>query len=210
VDPQARPRPSRIPLVAFSLVAALGLAAAGLGLWMRRAPPEEPAVLGSVPAFSLTERSGRTLRRADLDGRPWVADFIFTRCGGICPLMTSRMKALRADVPGVTLVSFSVDPEHDTPEVLRDYAARHGIDDRWLLITGDQASLYQLARDGFKLAAAAVPPEEQVQGGDGPFLHSSRFVLVDARSRIRGYYDSNEPEALARLRHDVAALGAAP
>jgi cytochrome oxidase Cu insertion factor (SCO1/SenC/PrrC family) len=208
VEDAAGPRPSRVPLVAFSLLAVLGLAAAGLGIHLRTGRVEAPPILGAVPAFSLTERSGRTVARADLDGQTWVADFIFTRCGGICPLMTARMKDVHADAPGVTLVSFSVDPEHDTPAVLRDYAARHGIGEGWLFLTGDQAVLHALARDGFKLAAAAVPAEEQQQGGDGPFLHSSRLVLVDGRARIRGYYDSNEAQALARLRQDLRALAA--
>lgn len=210
MEDAAGSRPSRIALVSFTLVALLGLAAAGLGLYLRKGRVEAPPLLGAVPAFSLTERSGRTITRADLDGKTWVADFIFTRCGGICPLMTARMKDVHADAPGVTLVSFSVDPEHDTPAVLRDYAARHGIGEGWLFLTGDQAALHALAREGFKLAAAAVPPAEQQQGGDGPFLHSSRMVLVDGQARIRGYYDSNDAEALARLRHDLGALAAVP
>jgi protein SCO1/2 len=169
-----------------------------------------PRVLGTVPAFSLVERSGRTVTREDLAGRPWVASFIFTRCGGVCPMMTARMKEVHAAQPTVTLVSFSVDPEHDTPEVLREYAARNGITEGWLLLTGDQERLHALARDGFHLAAAAVPAEERVQGGDGPFLHSSRLVLVDGHARIRGYYDSAEAEALAALRRDLAAVAAGP
>jgi protein SCO1/2 len=167
-------------------------------------------VLGEVPEFALVERSGRPFTRADLDGRPWVAAFVFTRCGGICPMMTARMKELRSASPALTLVSFSVDPEHDTPEVLRDYARRNGIGDGWLLATGDQERIYALARDGFHLAAAAVSDAEQAQTGDGPFLHSSRLVLVDGLARIRGYYDANEAEALARLRQDHAAVAAGP
>lgn len=208
-DAAPAPRSSRLALVAFSLVAVLGLVAAGVGLHRRagRASPAPP-ILGAVPQFALVERSGRPFTRAELDGRPWVAAFVFTRCGGICPMMTARMKDLHAAAPSVTLVSFSVDPEHDTPEVLRDYARRNGIGEGWLMATGDPAGLYGLARDGFHLAAAAVPEAEQAQTGDGPFLHSSRLVLVDGRARIRGYYDSNEAEALARLRQDLAAVGA--
>ena len=205
-DVQAAPRRSRLPLVLFAAITVGGIVAAGVALRHRRALADAPPVLGAVPAFSLTERSGRTVTREDLAGRTWVAAFVFTRCGGICPLMTSRMKQVRAARPGLTLVSFSVDPAHDTPEVLRQYAAHNGIGDDWLLLTGEEARLHALARDGFHLAAAAVPEEERVKGGDGPFLHSSRLVLVDAQSRIRGYYDSAEDEALAALRRDLAAV----
>lgn len=204
----AAPRPSRAPLVLFAVIAVAGLVAVAVG--MRRHGAKGPEVLGAVPAFSLVERSGRTVTRDDLAGHPWVAGFVFTRCGGICPMMTARMKEIRAERPGLTLVSFSVDPRHDTPEVLRDYATRNGIADGWLLLTGDQERMHALARDGFHLAAAAVPEDERARGGDGPFLHSSRLVLVDAQARIRGYYDSGDAEALAALRRDLALVGAGP
>jgi protein SCO1/2 len=205
-DPPATPRRSRALLALFATVALGGLLAAGAGLILRHERGAEPEVLGTVPPFALVERSGRTVTRDELAGRPWVAGFIFTRCGGICPMMTARMKEIGAARPGLTLVSFSVDPGHDTPEVLRAYAARNGIGERWLLLTGEQERLHALARDGFHLAAAAVPAEERVQGGDGPFLHSSRLVLVDAQARIRGYYDSGDSEALAALRRDLAVV----
>jgi protein SCO1/2 len=205
-DVQAAPRRSRLPLVLFAAIAVASLGAAGAALHMRRARVAAPPVLGAVPAFALTERSGRTVTREDLTGRTWVAAFVFTRCGGICPLMTSRMKQVRAERPGLILVSFSVDPSHDTPEALRRYAAQNGIAEDWLLLTGEEAHLHALARDGFHLAAAAVPEGEREQGGDGPFLHSSRLVLVDAQSRIRGYYDSAEDEALDALRRDLQSV----
>lgn len=201
--PRSRPKAS---VVFFGILAALGLVAAATGLALRRDRPADLPVLGTVPPFTLVERSGGTATLADLRGRPWVAGFIFTRCAGICPAMTARMKDLRAAQPAVDLVSFSVDPDHDTPEALQAYARQHGIGDRWLLLTGTAAALHALARDGFRLAAAAVPKEEQQAGGDGPFLHSSRLVLVDGEARIRGYYDSADAEALAALRRDLAGL----
>lgn len=201
--------PSRRPstsVVLFGLVAVLGLVAAAAGLHLRRARPADLPVLGTVPPFRLVERSGKPVSLDDLRGRTWVAGFIFTRCGGICPAMTARMKELHAAAPGLELVSFSVDPEHDTPEVLERYARQHGIRERWRFVTGPTTALYGLAADGFRLAAAAVPPEEQRSQGDGPFLHSSRLVLVDAEARIRGYYDTADAEALGRLRGDAARL----
>jgi len=200
------PRRPSAAVVVFGVLAVLGLVAAAAGLVLRRERPADLPVLGVVPPFTLIERSGRTTTLADLRGRPWVAGFIFTRCGGICPAMTARMKDLRAAEPAVELVSFSVDPEHDTPAVLSAYARQHGIGERWWLLTGTVEALHSLARDGFRLAAAAVPPEEQQAQGDGPFLHSSRLVLVDGAARIRGYYDSADGEALRALRRDLARL----
>ncbi|MET0554039.1 MAG: SCO family protein [Vicinamibacteria bacterium] len=200
------PRRSPAVVVVFGLLAVLGLVAAAAGLYLRRERPADLPVLGTVPSFTLIERSHRTVTLDDLRGRPWVAGFIFTRCGGICPAMTARMKDLRAAAPLLDLVSFSVDPEHDTPEVLQSYARQHAIGERWFLLTGTTAELHALARDGFRLAAAAVPPEEQQAQGDGPFLHSSRLVLVDGEARIRGYYDSADGDAMAALRRDLARL----
>jgi protein SCO1 len=186
-------------------VAAAGLALLGLGRALTRREP--PPVLGQVPPFDLIERSGRALTANDLRGRPWVADFIFTRCGGACPAMTARMAALRRDTPDdVTMVSFTVDPAHDTPAALARYAERAGAGASWLFVTGGRDALYRLAIDGFKLGVEEVPPEQQVVGGDGPFLHSSHFVLVDRANRVRGYYDSTDEERLARLRRDLAAV----
>ena len=200
------PRRSSASVAVFGVLAVLGLVAAAAGLYLRRETPADLPVLGTVPPFTLVERSQETMTLDDLRGRPWVAAFVFTRCGGICPAMTARMKDLRTDAPTLDLVSFSVDPEHDTPAVLQSYARQHGIGERWWLLTGTTAALHSLARDGFRLAAAAVPPEEQQAQGDGPFLHSSRLVLVDREARIRGYYDSADADALAALRRDLARL----
>lgn len=137
-----------------------------------------------------------------------MADFIFTRCGGACPAMTARMARLRRELPDeVVFVSFTVDPANDTPEVLARYAANFKADVRWRFLTGPQRDLYALSTDGFKLAAMEVPPSQQKAGeGDGPFLHSSKFVLVDREGEIRGYYDSEDEDELKNLRSDVGRL----
>jgi protein SCO1/2 len=157
-----------------------------------------------VPPFTLTERSGAPLTTADLAGRVWVADFIFTRCPDFCPALTARMAGLqRALPPGadpIRLVSFSVDPAHDTPAVLRDYAARAGASDGWLFVTGPRDALAALMREGFKVAWADDGPST------APITHSDRFVLVDRQLRIRGYYHGTDPEEVARLERDAAAL----
>jgi len=183
------------------------------GLWSLRGRPAgtvaEPPVIAPVPGFTLVERSGRPISRADLTGRPWVADFIFTRCSGMCPALSTRMaelrRALRERGLDARLVSFSVDPLHDTPEVLREYATRFGADDSWLFVTGDRDALYQLIGKGFKLSVAERSPEQAQDGGE-LITHSDRFILVDAEGRIRGYYHGAEAEAVPALVRDLAAL----
>lgn len=202
----ARPPGRVLALVGAILMAAGAVAAVGARA-LGRAP--EPPRLGTLPDFRLVERSGRPPSLADLRGRPWVADFIFTQCGGACPAMTARMARLRRDVsPDVPFVSFTVDPAHDTPEVLARYAATFRADPSWCFVTGPQKDLYDLSVAGFKLAAMEVPAGEQASGGDGPFLHSSKFVLVDGEGVIRGYYDSTDERAMRTLVSDAAALQA--
>jgi protein SCO1 len=186
----------------------LGLAlVAGLSVVARRAQSEPLPELGSLPEFALTAHDGRPLVRAELLGRPFVADFIFTRCGGICPAMTARMAQLQTRLPArLRLVSFSVDPEHDTPEVLSRYARDFKAGPGWLFVTGPRSALHSLATDGFHLAAMELPPGDE--GSDGPFLHSGKFVLVDGRGRIRGYYDSEDGAEIERLVGDAGRVSA--
>jgi protein SCO1/2 len=164
-------------------------------------------VQGQVPDFSLTDQAGHPVTRASLAGSVWVADFIFTRCAGQCPLLSSQMAELQsafARVPGVQLVSFTVDPEHDTPPMLAAYAAHYGAaPGRWRFLTGSREAVWRLSREGFRLGV-----------GDGgtaqePITHSVRLVLVDQAGRIRGSYDATDAEALRRLRGDIRRLLAA-
>lgn len=174
--------------------------------------PEPPPVMDPVPAFTMTNRDGRAVRLQDLAGKPWIADFVFTRCPASCPLMTARMARLDRDLPrdlGVRLVSFSVDPEHDTPQVLERYAETYHAPPRWLFLTGSKEETYRLSRQGFKLGIE-IPPAAG-PGAPGapavePILHSTRFVLVDAQGRIRGYYDGFDEESMTKLRRDLDAI----
>ena len=201
--------PRRQALVWVALGAALGV---GLIVWLLRfgvgIPAADLPVLGTVPAFTLTADDGRAVSADDLRGQVWIADFIFTRCPSQCPMLTANMakvqKALPADPAGVVrLVSFSVDPGYDTPEVLRAYGERFGADTtRWAFLTGDRAALYTLIRDGFHLAVGEAPDSA------GMITHSDRFILVDRDLRIRGYYSGSDPEGHARLVRDAAALRA--
>jgi protein SCO1/2 len=163
----------------------------------------EPPVLGTVPGFALTERSGSAVRASDLEGSVWIAGFIFTRCPDVCPALTARMADLQKDLSGgepVRLVSFSVDPAHDTPEVLRGYAERAGAKDDWLFVTGPRDALAALLKDGFRVAFADDGP------ASAPITHSDRLVLVDRELRIRGYYHGRDAEDLKRLARDAASL----
>lgn len=165
-----------------------------------------PPVLGEVPDFAFTERDGSTVQRADLAGAPWIASFIFTRCAGPCPRITEQMARIGGLVQHPELlrrVSFSVDPEYDTPAVLTAYARAHAIApaaaSRWLFLTGPAPAVQALVRGGFKLAV------ESVAGADS-ILHSTHLVLVDGRGRVRGYYDAFDEEAVGRLLKDLRAV----
>lgn len=178
-------------------------------------PPAEPLpVLGTIPDFTLTDQTGRTVGREDLLGAPWVGDLVFTRCVLACPLMSTKMAALDRDLPredgarggpAARLVSISVDPEHDQPAVLAEFAERYRASDRWLFLTGDRDEIYRLAGEGMHLGFDPNPPLVPLQEGDNIY-HSTRFVLVDGLGRVRGYYDSESSEELELLRGDLARL----
>ena len=179
------------------------IAIAAINLWsVFDTKPEvvTEAVMISVPDFSLTNQQGEPLGLSDMAGKIWVADFIFTSCPTICPAMTQEMARLQSEfiADPVYFVSFSVDPERDTPRVLSRYAAAYGADDRrWHFLTGDKTKIYQLAEQGFFLDAGP-------KGGE--ILHSPRFVLVKPDGDIHDYYNSQSKPAMLRLRRDVKAL----
>jgi protein SCO1/2 len=202
----------------------VGLAVVGLGavlgtaLWLRLGPHPQFGssgsdtvgrlqLYGSVPDFSLTERGGKEIDLAKLRGKIWIADFIYTTCTDTCPLQTAAMAKLQeefAGKPDVQLVSFTVDPERDTPEVLSHYADKHKADaDRWYFVTGRRDRIIRLIQEGFHLSVATLPTDSDA---NGMIPHSPRFVLVDKDARIRGYYDSREPEPLIRLKNDIKIL----
>jgi protein SCO1/2 len=152
---------------------------------------------GVVPDFALTDQSDQPFLSANtLRGKVWVADFIFTNCAGPCPRMSAQMrgvgKALK-DLKDLRLVSFTVDPARDTPAVLAKYAERYEAEPGvWYFLTGPQAELQKLARNAFMLGDV-----------NGDLEHSTRFVLIDRKSRVRGYYLTSEEDAIPRLVADA-------
>jgi protein SCO1/2 len=168
----------------------------------------EPALptFGSVPDFTLTERSGREVTLSELKGNIWVADFIFTTCPLLCTQMTTRMRELQEALrktPEIKLVSFTVDTENDTPEVLSAYADRFlAKKDQWLFLTGDQETIFKVAHDGFYLGFQETSEEERPVLGR--YSHSTRFALIDSQGRVRGYFDSTLPKVVDDV---VAAIG---
>jgi len=158
-----------------------------------------------VPEFTLIDQTGNEVTKTDLLGNFWITSFIFTNCGGSCPTMTFQKRELQNAIPPdfpVRFVSISVDPERDTPGVLRSYAEEWGADQRrWLFLTGETKNIYSLAREGFLLG---VEPE----GGTlrEPIMHSQRFVLVDNDGMIRGYYDGFDDSELKQLKDDLFYL----
>jgi protein SCO1/2 len=161
--------------------------------------PGPLAVYGEIPDFILTAHTGEAFRSDLLEGKVWVADFIFTNCTGPCPRMSSQMRQVQReakDLLDVRLVSFTVDPARDTSEVLAAYANRYQAEpDRWYFLTGPQEILHQLKREAFKLGEV-----------DGSLNHSTYFVLVDQRARVRGYYGTSEGNSLQQLVADVKRL----
>ena len=162
---------------------------------------------GSCPNSRWSSGAARATTLADLRGSIWIADFIYTTCQDTCPMQTAEMAQLQEqwkDKPGLKLVSFSVDPEKDTTEVLSGYANRYKADSqRWLFLTGAKEEISRLVQEGFRLSAVALVGD----GKEGSvIMHSPRFVLIDKQAQIRGYYDSRDPQAIQRLKKDVATL----
>ena len=161
----------------------------------------EPAlpVLGAIDQFLLYDQSGSELSMDDLYGKVWVADFIFTTCAGPCPEMSEKMARLQNifdSEPALALVSFSVNPEYDSPAVLNEYGQRYGAKEgKWIFLTGSREEIHSVAVESFHLGSK-----------DNPVFHSTRFTLVDAAGQIRGYYDSTDQAALDKLTKDAQLL----
>jgi len=180
----------------------------GLLLWLRNVEvvalrQRTVSSYGTVPSFQLVNQNGQVFGSAQLAGKIWIADFIYTTCPGPCPMISGRMSELQKPLEktDVHLVSFSVDPEKDTPEVLRGYAEKLQAEPaRWDFLTGPKSTIYKLSHDGFKLAVSDGTDAEGIP------VHSTRMVLVDRHGQIRGYYDAAEADAMTKLLADTNHL----
>ena len=170
-----------------------------------RLPPPLP-VLAELPRFELVDQDGRRFGSQELEGRVWVASFIFTRCATICPAITARMARIqdrtRELAPAFHLVSFSVDPDYDTPARLAEYARHHRASPRlWSFLTGPEEAVKDAVVKGLKVSMGRA-----AGGGPGDIFHGSHLVLVDGRGRVRGYYDSEDQQAVDHVVRDAGLL----
>lgn len=158
----------------------------------------------AISDFSFTNQNGKTITQKDYDGKIYVADFFFTTCGSICPIMTTNMVDVQKaflNNPKVMLLSHTVFPEIDSVSVLKTYAVKKGVDDRkWNLVTGDKKQIYALARKSY-LAVKLGKPSELYD-----MVHTENFVLVDTKRRVRGFYDGTKKEEIQRLIEDINFL----
>lgn len=206
--PLARTNPPRSPsaiawkltLVLIPLLVAAGLFVLREAEVARLAHHRLPR-LGVVPLFQLTDQNNQPFSSSQLRGKIWLADFIYTTCPGPCAMISTRLSETQKPLrdTGVKIVTFTVDPAHDTPAVLRRYAGLlHAQPGRWEFLTGDKSTIDRLAREGFKLAAGTA--------ADGQPIHSTRIVLIDRAGTIRAYYEATDADAITRLLADVTHL----
>lgn len=215
-----RPAPARAPWSAaagaalcLALLAGCGgggEAAAGYGGSSgpaTAAAPTDPIDFGAVPDFALIDQEGRPLTRQDLLGRPWVLACIFTLCTGPCPSITRELAHVAHELEGTDarFVSLSVDPARDKPYMLKRYAEAFGADTaRWSFATGEQAQIDALVREGFHLPLARLDTPDPLTGTQ--LTHDQRLTVIDAEGKIRGWYDSQDPEAVKLLIERVRFL----
>jgi cytochrome oxidase Cu insertion factor (SCO1/SenC/PrrC family) len=150
-------------------------------------------VLGQIANFALTNQDGQTTTLADLTNHVWVADIIFTRCAGQCPIMTAQMKSLQDALPkssDAKLVTLTTDPDYDSPAILKKYGERAGADfNRWIFLTGTKQEIKNLGQNSLKLSAQPIKPEDQ-KNADYLFIHTTIFVTVDKHARLRGIFQT--------------------
>ncbi len=216
--------PLRVILIGMWVATALMVTGVGAAVWLLRPKPAPaslfaPApddnaplpVLFDTPPFTLTDQDGHRFDAKQLRGRVWVADFVFTHCTSFCPVMTQSMRAFQqssaaAGLGDVRMASFTVDPDRDTPAVLKSYAAENGADlSRWTFLTGDQPTMWAVSA-GMKLS---VGPGDKLGGAAGmQVMHSSHFLLVDRAGHVRGVYDFKDGGYLKQLLADAKRLSA--
>ena len=211
-----------ILVILIVTTAFFGIGIFGVVHWAHHRSPSEPTaeeiadrknlpqgvplpVLWDAPAFAYPDQNGHRITKEDLHGYVWIADFFFSSCTTICPIMTARMSQLQKSIstPKIHFVSFSVDPDHDTPAVLKQYSRMWEADDsRWHFLSTEKQKLAETAAG---MRTFVHPPD-----GDTQIQHSSIFILVDGNGKVRGIYDGTDSFALRRLTVDAVILSGAP
>lgn len=157
-----------------------------------------------ISDFDLINQNGRAVTKEDFEGKIYVADFFFTRCQTICPIMAVNMRDLQEEFkndPDLKFLSHSVTPVMDSVPVLRAYADKNeAIDGKWEITTGDKRHIYELARKSYFAVL------DEGDGGDQDFIHTEQFILVDQKGQIRGFYDGTEKEEMQRIIDDISIL----
>jgi protein SCO1/2 len=175
------------------LLMCLALAFVSAGLNRRVAQGRHLPVYSEIQDFNLTNQNGAAISLADLRGHVWISDIIFSRCPGPCLRMSRQMQELQTSLSPrsrTRLVSLTTDPDFDSPPVLVEYGRRFQADtNRWMFLTGTKAQLGGLAMGGLKLSAVGKSPAER-ESADDLFIHSTRFVIIDKRGRLRGVFDT--------------------
>lgn len=179
-------------------------------------PTPPPRVYAKLPEFRLTDQTGAPFGSRELRGKTWLADFMFTRCPTACPRLTALMKRVRESAPDVGarlhLVSFTIDPAHDTPPVLLAYARRNRATTRWSFLTGSLDDLERTIVRGFKVTSGREEEDAEARGAPIPqahvaeVFHGTHLVLVDGAARVRGYYGAEDDDVVERIVRDAGSV----
>jgi len=215
-SPQSLPRSLWVGMALVFLL--LGLAYLMSFAEFQGARKNSLPVIGQVSDFALTNQTGQLVTLLDLTNHVWLADIIFTRCAGSCPVMTRQMRMLQDVLPAASparLVSLTTDPDYDSPAILQRYAGHYGADsNRWMFLTGTKAQLAGLAATSLKLGATPVAPPDQKTPVD-LFIHSTIFVAVDKHARLRGVFETEGDgvdwtNVQPRIRQTISQLESEP
>lgn len=180
-----------------------------LALGCSKKSAQDVPVIHELPEFALVDQDSQQFNREDMAGGLWVADFVFTHCASSCPKLTAHLQGLQtrvSDVPSAHFLSVTVDPRNDTPEVLKAYMTKNGLDEsNWRFVTGDEDAIRGLVVGGFKMG---LGDEQSDAAGADELMHSNYFALVDDKAQIRGYYRANN-DGIIDLERDLRALATA-
>lgn len=188
-----------IPFIPYLFLGGLILGALFFSRSIKALHASPLPILGNVPSFQLVDTNHKEFSKRNLEGKVWIANFMFTTCAGICPMMSQNIASIQNALgkeEDIRLVSISVNPEQDTPEAMKTYAKKYNADpSKWYFLTGDREEITKLAVGGFKVGSI-----------DEPIFHSGKLILVDKKFQIRGYFDGTDPEEIKKLKMAIRSL----